>query len=57
MEVEFDVKIGFWNLYDFLLARTYLSFQGILGTIAGAFFIVEFCIEPRVIFLVGEVNG
>lgn len=55
MEVEFDVKIGFWQLYDFLLSKTYLSMQGIIGTLAGAFFIVEYFFQPNIIFLIAGI--
>lgn len=52
MEVEFDVKITFGNLYDYLLHCTYLSMQGLIGTAAGAFFLVEFFLSFRPLFLV-----
>lgn len=56
MEVDFDVKITFWNMYDFLLCRTYLSLQGIIGTLAGAFFLVMFFITPsQIIFLIAGI--
>ena len=51
MEVEFDVKISCGNLYDYLVHFTYGSMQGIIGTVAGAFFLVEYFISYQLIFL------
>ncbi|MBQ0042207.1 MAG: YcxB family protein [Lachnospiraceae bacterium] len=56
MEIDFDIKISFWNMYDFLLYKAYLSMQGIIGTLAGAFFIVMFFMNPaQVLFLVAGI--
>lgn len=52
MELEFDVKVNSKVLYDYMLHHTYSSFQGVLGTVAGALMIVGFVSTGHVIFLI-----
>lgn len=52
MEVEFDIKVTFGSLYDYMFAYTYTSLQGIIGTIAGALFLVEYFFSHNWVYLV-----
>ena len=51
MEVEFDVKISCSNLYDYLVHYTYMSLQGIIGVLAGAFFLIEYFMSFQLMYL------
>lgn len=51
MEVEFDVKISCGNLYDYLVHYTYLSLQGIIGVLAGVFFLAEYFMSFQLMYL------
>lgn len=52
MEVEFDITVTCGSLYDYLLYYTYTSLQGLVGTAAGALFLVEYFYSRQVIFLI-----
>ena len=49
--LELDIKIEAGDLYDFLLAHTYNSGAGILGSCFGALLVVIAVLEKRWIFL------
>ena len=55
MELEFDVKVNSKVLYDYMLHHTYGSFQGVLGTAAGALMLVGFAATGYVIWLIAGV--
>lgn len=55
MEVEFDVKINAGVLYDYMLNHTYLSAQGLIGSVVGALFIVMFAMQKHMLFLIAGV--
>lgn len=52
MEVEFDITVTCGSLYDYLLYYTYTSLQGLVGTAAGALFLVEYVYSRQIIFLI-----
>lgn len=52
MELEFDVRVTSSELYDYLLYHTYTSFSGIIGTLAGVFFILSFAASRYPIYLI-----
>lgn len=55
MQLEFDVKLTASGLYDFMLYHTYHGASGILGTVAGALFLVAFSMNHSFIYLVAGV--
>lgn len=52
MEVEFDITVTCGSLYDYLLYYTYTSLQGLVGTAAGALFLVEYAYSRQILFLI-----
>lgn len=52
MEVEFDITVTCGSLYDYLLHYTYTSMQGLVGTAAGALFLVKFAYSRQILFLI-----
>ena len=53
MRLEFDVKITFNVIYDYLLRHNYMSLQGILGTMVGGLLIAAFLMNHElVIYLI-----
>lgn len=55
MELEFDVKMTPFVLYDYLLRHTYSTFSGMLGTIVGVIFLAVFLNTKYVIYLIAAI--
>ena len=55
MEMEFDVKVTAWALYDYLLFHTYTSFSGMLGTLVGVFLLMAFASTKYFIYLIAGI--
>jgi len=55
MEVEFDVNITPGVLYDYLLAHTYRSVSGLVGTLVGALLIIAFASTMKVPYLIAGI--
>lgn len=51
MEVKFEVKISCSHLFDYLVHFTYLSLQGLIGVLAGAFFMVQYFMSFKLMYL------
>lgn len=51
MEVKFEVKISCSHLFDYLVHFTYLSLQGLIGVLAGAFFMVQYFLSFKLMYL------
>lgn len=50
--MEFDVKITDKELYDYMMAHTYNSGTGILGSCVGALLIVAGCMNSQFIYVI-----
>lgn len=55
MEFEFDVKMTTAALYDYNMYHTYTSTSGIIGSVAGAIFLVLFAAYMQPYYLIAGV--
>lgn len=55
MELDFDVNITPGVLYDYLLAHTYRSASGLIGTIVGALLVIAFVSTMKVPYLIAGI--
>ena len=55
MELEFDVSMTLQALYDYNMYHTYTSPSGILGTAAGALFLVVYASDHRFMYLLAAL--
>lgn len=55
MELEFDVKMTAFGLYDYLLYHTYTGLSGLIGTLVGVFLIIGFASTKYPIYLIAGV--
>jgi len=53
--IEFDVKIGAGDLYDYMLAHSYNSASGILGSGVGAVMVTVALMKAQWVLLIGGI--